>query len=75
MIIKGWYILDGDYIKSVKFEADRNGKPLNKNIIYDNAPENWDICKWDQGEVKPKKTKVVEEVVEIPSTDEIADSE
>lgn len=79
MIIKGWYILNGDYIKSVKFEADSDNQPLDNNVIYDNAPNNWDECIWDHGSVKPKRQKrkveVVEEITEIPSTDDIIDSE
>lgn len=80
MIIKAWYVLDGDYIKSVKFEADRDYQPVDKKVIYDNAPESWDECVWDHGSVKPKterkkrKVEVVEEP-EIPHEDTIDDSE
>lgn len=66
MIIKAWYICGGDYVKAVKFEADRNYQPMDKKVIYANAPENWDECKWDHGSVKPKKKKKVE-VIEEPN--------
>ena len=65
MIIKGWYILGDDYIKSVKFEADRNYQPVDKKVIYENAPDNWDVCVWDQGNLKPQRKKRKVEL-EIP---------
>lgn len=67
MIIKAWYICGGDYVKAVKFEADRNYQPMDKKVIYANAPENWDECKWDHGSVKPKKKKKKVEVIEEPN--------
>lgn len=78
MIIKGWYVLNGDYIKSVKFEADIEYQPLDKKVIYDNAPERWDECIWDHGSVKPQRKKRKVEVVEEPeiheeNTDDISE--
>ena len=76
MIIKGWYVFNGDYIKSVKFDADKNYQPLDKKVIYDNAPESWDECVWDHGSVKPKaerKKRKVEVVEEPEIHEEITD--
>ena len=76
MIIKGWYVFNGDYIKAVKFDADRNYQPLDKKVIYDNAPESWDECVWDHGSVKPKterKKRKVEVLEEPDFRDEIVD--
>lgn len=56
-MIKAQYYLNGVAIKSVKFEHDKNGQPLDKKVIHNNAPEEWDTCEWDQGVVKPKKHK------------------
>ncbi len=66
MIIKAFYMLDDEPIKSVRFEADRDYQPVDKQVIYANAPENWDECKWDHGSVKPMRKKRKVEVMEEP---------
>lgn len=67
MISKVWYIYKGEYVKSVRIECGSDGRALNTKDIYDAAPENWDVCKWDYDEVFPmrKKRKKVEEIEEI----------
>lgn len=74
MIKKAFYYLDDEPIKSVKFETDVDGQPVDKKVIYDNAPDNWDICKWDQGDLKPqRKKRKVEVIEELEIHDEIVD--
>ena len=66
MIIKAFYYLDGEPIKAVRFTANKDYQPEDKKVIYNNAPENWDECKWDHGSVKPQRKKRKVEVVEEP---------
>lgn len=74
MIIKAWYKLDGEVSKSVKFVANRDMQPEDINVIYTNAPENWDECVWDHGNVKPKRKKREAKVVEtVEFTTQITD--
>ena len=70
MIIKAFYMLGDEPIKSVRFEADSTGQPVDKKVIYDNAPDSWDICKWDQGDLKPLRKKRKVEVMEEPEIHE-----
>jgi hypothetical protein len=74
MIIKAFYMLDGEIIKSVRFEADSDFQPEDKQVIYANAPERWDSCVWDNGKVMPqrkkRKLKPLEEAMENTVSDE-----
>jgi len=74
MIIKAWYMLDNEVVKSVKFVADRDNQPEDINVIYSNAPSYWDECVWDHGNVKPKRKKREAKVVEtVEFTAQITD--
>ena len=64
MIKAHYYGSDGSVLGSVKFDADRNRQPLDIKKIYDAAPEDWTVCKWDHGEVFPMRKKRSVEVVE-----------
>tara|TARA_R110001606_G_scaffold194631_1_gene342352 strand:- start:3904 stop:4155 length:252 start_codon:yes stop_codon:yes gene_type:complete len=59
MIIKAWYKLDNETVKAVRFDADSSMQPLDKEVIYSNAPGDgyWDECIWDHGRVEPKPKK------------------
>lgn len=62
-MIKATYYNGDVIVGTVKFDEDKNKQPLDKNKIYKDAPESWTVCKWEEGEVFPKKakkTKVVE---------------
>lgn len=74
MIIKAFYMLDGDVLKSVRFEANSDHQPEDIKVIYANAPEKWDECVWDHGSVKPmRKKRSVKVVEEVKLDDKIAD--
>lgn len=57
MIIKAFYYLQDDIVGAVRFEATPDHQPVDKKVIYDAAPESWDVCKWDHGNVTPKRKK------------------
>lgn len=74
MIITAWYKLDNEVVKSVKFEANTDMQPEDINVIYANAPYNWDECVWDHGNVKPMRKKREAKVVKtVEFTAQITD--
>lgn len=60
-------------VKSVRFKADAEHQPLDKQEIYTHAPEKWDVCVWDQGSIKPLRKK--RSVIETLSEDDVSKSE
>ena len=64
MIIKAFYMLDDEIVGVVRFEATPDFQPADKQVIYANAPDKWDECKWDNGSVKPQRKKRKVEVIE-----------
>tara|TARA_R110001606_G_scaffold148220_1_gene288288 strand:+ start:2854 stop:3090 length:237 start_codon:yes stop_codon:yes gene_type:complete len=74
MIIKAWYKLDGEVVKSVRFEADKDMQPEDIKVIHSNAPKSgyWDECVWDHGTVLPieRKKRKPKEVSDEPKSDD-----
>jgi len=65
---------DDNVIGQVKFDVHYDGTIVDESVIYDNAPEGWKCCCWDEGKIEAKLTEIRKKVKSKKAAKKIADA-